>query len=375
MKTGMTLHDLLARVQHHAAVKRDFVASTGAVRMVEAAEFTDRVAVVLLKEGAGELERFELTGTAHRQIAEHLGIPFKYYGRLLTDHRDLVIHQVNALFEREPKIRLLRTMEGHIRAFLSDGYRRLDNNIVLATTLPLIMKGEGFANRLLSCNVTEESMNIKCVFTDEALQFDVGLAPNGRPDIIRPGFQLDNSEVGKGSLRCRSFFHRGYCDNGAVYGSEEAMEFRRAHLGGRLIEGVDFQVISDETARLDDAAIVSGVGDVMRALANPTFIEKMAAKLRSLKAGGQIEDPVTVMPKVAKELGLNETEANQALVNLIRDQDFSRWGVLNAVTAVANEAQTYERANELEATANAVINLPALRWDALRRKEVVAIAA
>jgi len=377
MKTGMTIQTLLEQVRHNAKAKRDFVASTaGSVRMVQMAGFRNDVALVLLKAGAGELDRFEVNDTAHGQIAAHLGIPFKYYQRLLKDHKDLVIEQVNKLFEREPSTRLVRTIDGHVRAFLSDRYARIDNDFIVANALPVLTRGDvEYTNELLSCNVSDEALNIKCVYTDPKLSFDVGTTRDGRPDTIQPGFHLGNNEVGKGSLFCRSFFHRGYCRNGAVYGSEDILEFRRSHLGGKLIEGADFQILSDETKKLDDATLVSALTDVMKALANPVFINQMADNLRSLKAGTKIVKPIEGMTAVARELELNETETSQAIENLIRDGDYSRWGVLNAVTAIANDAETYERATELETLATKVINLPIGRWETLRQTEAVALKA
>jgi len=373
MKQGKTLHELLAQVQRNAKAKRDFVAPTGALRIVEAKGFKHNVACVLLRDGAQELERFEINDTAHQQIAGHLGIPARYYERLLTDHPDLVITQVNALFEREPSIRLVRTIDNHVRAFLSDRYQRLDNDQVLAETLPVISSRD-YANELLSCNVTDERLDIKCVFTDEKLVFDIGaLDPTGKPEQIRPGFHMGNSEVGKGSLFIRGFFYRAYCRNGNVYGGTDVLEFRRAHLGGKLIEGVNFQVLSDETRRLDDKAIMSAVSDVMRALGSVEFMVEMATKLRALRTGGEILKPIDAMPAIAQELDLNEAEASTALEELIRSRDYSRWGLLNAVTGLANEAQSYERATELESLSQKILTLPLARWNQLR--EYVPVAA
>lgn len=374
MKQGLSLSDLISQVQHNAKAKKDFVASTTeAIRLVEMPEFDNGVAAVLLSPGAGELERFQINETAHSQIAAHLGIPYKYYQRLLADHKDLVLGQVNALFEREPSTRLIRTLDGHVRAFLSDRYARLDNDHILADTLPVLTAGgTPYSNTLLSCNVTDERLDVKCLFTDPKLTFHVGTSPSGKPDTVKPGFHLGNSEVGKGSLFCKSFFYRDYCRNGAVYGSDEVLEYRRAHLGGKLLEGSNFQVLSDETRKLDDKAIVSAITDVMKALANPNFIEEMAQRLRELKIGTRIERPVDAVKVLTKELGLNELESQSALENLIRDRDYSRWGALNAVTALANDAPTYERANELETLANRVINLPAATWERVCRERVAA---
>lgn len=369
MYTGMTLETLLEQVKQNTKTKRDFTASTkGAVRLVLMDGFANGVAAVLLQEGATgptPLERFEVSDTAHQQVAAHLGIPWKYYYRLLADHKDLVLDQVNALFEREPSVRLIRTLGGKVRAFLSDRYQRLDNDAVLINCLPPLTSGK-VANELLSCNVSDERMDIKCVYTGPELEFDVGVGPNGRPDIIKPGFHISNSEVGKGSLAIKAFFYRTFCRNGAHFGGEEALEFRRAHLGGRLIEGANFEVISERTQKLDDAAIMSGVTDVMQALAKPEFIQAMATKLRALKAGAKIEKPVEAMPLLARELELTEDESGKALENLIKDGDYSRWGALNAVTALANDAQSYERATELESLATRIIKMPLATWERVR---------
>ena len=90
MKNGMPLDALLTEVRRQNLAKRDFVSSTkDAVRLVEYADVPRKVAVVLLKDGASELERFEISDHAHKQIAAKLEVPVKYYWRLLDDHRDL----------------------------------------------------------------------------------------------------------------------------------------------------------------------------------------------------------------------------------------------------------------------------------------------
>ena len=150
MKSGMTIEGLLTEVQRQSEAKKDYVASTeNDVRMVPMAEFPNKVAVVLQKgqesgvassiaQECGNvvqldnpLERLQVSEHAHRQIAGRLQIPWKFYYRMLEDHTDIVIDNVNKLFEREPGTRLLRTMDGKLRAFLSNRYKRIDNDLVL----------------------------------------------------------------------------------------------------------------------------------------------------------------------------------------------------------------------------------------------------
>jgi hypothetical protein len=374
MKAGMSLEALLTEVQRQNSVKRDFTTSTeNNVRMVEAEDLPNGVAVVMLKDGAAELERFAVSEHAHKQIAARLNIPSRYYMRLLADHRDLVIIQVNALFEREPASRLFRTLDGTLRAFLSDRYLRLDNNDVLEQTLPAIVKGD-LETQLLSTNVGENHMHLKVLFTGDELAHEItSRTKDGSPRIIRPGFRMGNSETGSGTLVIEGFFFDGYCLNGCVFGKIDAFTFKRTHLGGRLIEGADFQVISDESRELEDKAIISQVSDVMKALAKPEFAQKMVDRLRATTETGDVQSPVNAVDLAVKELDLRDDEKESILTTFIEDRDYSQWGLASAITQVANlEATTYERSCELENIGSNVIELNQLQWNRFIQAEKVA---
>ena len=377
MKEGMTLEALLAEVSRQNSVKRDFTTSTkDNVRMVEAPSLPNSVGVVLLKDGATELERFSVTDNAHKQIAGRLQIPSKYYMRLLEDHRDLIIAQVNALFEREPASRLFRALDGRLRAFLSDKFLRLDNAQVLEQTLPAIVKGD-LETQLLSTNVGDNHMHVKCLFTgDELAQEITDRTRTGAPRIVRPGFRMSNSETGHGSLKLEGFFYDGYCLNGQVYGLTEAFTFRRNHLGGKLIEGVDFEVMSDKSKELEDATIISQVSDVMGALAKPEFAQAMGDKLRAATQTADVKEPVAAVELAVKELDLREGESDSILETFIKDGDYSKWGLASAVTSVANsDDTTYERACELEDVGAKVLELNLHQWTRFVEAEKVPVAA
>ena len=374
MKRGMTLEGLLNEVIRRNNAKRDFVTSTeDNVRMVEAEECPHNVAVVLLKADAAELERFTVSDHAHRQIAQRLGIPTRYYFRLLTDHRDLVVTQVNALFEREPNTRLFRTLDGNLRAFLSNRYLRLDNAEVLEQTLPAIVKGD-LATTLLSSNVDDDRMHLKVLFTGDELAQEITKA-NGKPRIVRPGFRMSNSETGQGSLGITGFFYDDYCTNGCVFGAQDAFAFSRSHLGGRLIEGTDYAVISEETRKKEDALIISEVTDVMNAIADPEFSKAMGDKLRAAASTESVKDPVATVDKAVKELDVLESERNSVLETFIRDGDYSKFGLASAITEVANNDNTsYPRACELEDLGAKVLEMDLRRWNTYVHAELAEAA-
>lgn len=378
MKRGLSLENLLTTVIEQRATKRDFVASTKeSLSMVEAPDFAGNVALVLLKEGSSELERFSITENCHRQIAGRLQIPWKYYDRLLTDHRDLVINQVNALFEREPQTRLLRTMDGKARAFLSDRYRTLDNDEVIEQALPPIIKGD-VPSQLLSSNVSENHMYIKVLFTGDDLAQDIGEAPyrgeSGLRDIVRPGAVISNSETGHGSLKIEGFFYRDYCLNGCVFGRQEIFSYKRNHLGVKLAtNGEDFEVFSDETKRKQNELIIAEVSDALTALTNVDNVHKMGCALRATKAGPKVEDAFAAVDQLAKEVDIRDGEKESIISNFLTDGDFSRWGMLNAVTKVANtDVVDYERACELEKIGSQIIDFHTHQWNRIVNAEKIA---
>ena len=378
MQAGMPLQALLQEVQRQNSVKRDFTTSTESnVRMVPCLEGDDTsgVCVVLLQNGASELERFSISENAHRQIAGRLQIPWKYYARMLKDHQDLVILQVNALFEREPSARLFRVLDGRLRAFLSDRYLRLDNQEILEQTLPAIVKGD-IETKMLASNVGEDKMHLKVLFTgDELAQEITSNTRDGSPRVVRPGFRMSNSETGNGTLGIEGFFYDGYCLNGCVFGQIEAFSFKRTHLGGRLIEGVDFEVLSEKSRKLEDETIISQVSDVMQAMAKPEFAQQLGDRLRKTANTIDVQSPIGAVDYAIKELELQESDKESILETFIQDGDYSQWGLASAVTARANDADnvSFERACELEDIGGKILSMQLNQWN--RVVEAVPIAA
>ena len=375
MKKGMTLESLLTTVIEQREQKRDFVANTKeSISMVEASDMPNGVALVLLKEGASELERFTITENCHRQIAGRLSIPVKHYFRMLEDYRDLIIQEVNAIFKKEPQTRLLRTLDGKARAFLSDRYRTIDNDEVIEQVLPPIVKGD-IESQLLSSNVSENAMHIKVLFTDDSLAQDIGELTrpqnhaggqaNGETrDIVRPGAVISNSETGHGRLRIDGFIYRDFCLNGCVYGTEEIFSYKRNHIGGKLEGGSDFEVFSDETKRKQNELIIAEITDAMQALTSAENVQKVGDRLRALKEGETVTNAFEAVDQLAKEVDIRDGEKQSIISNLLEDGDFTQWGMVNAVTKVANtDAVDYERACELENIGSQIIDMQMRTWN------------
>lgn len=389
MKSGMNLQELLTEVIRQEETKRDFIVNTHVVQMQE---IEGDLAIVFQDRPMGDLQRFPVSENAHRQIATRLNVPWKYYTRLLTDHRDLVVANVNTLFEREPEMRMVRVLDGKVRAFLSNQYRRLDNAELLQQVLPPVVEGTT-PSALLSSWVGDDKMHLKVVFTDNSLARDlsdrhaepitheiVGVG-DARPhsfqgnaegrDIIRPGIVISNSETGHGSMTIRGFFYREFCYNGCVLGEETAFEAKRTHVGKRISEMGE--IFSDETKRQEDRVIMSQMTDSLFAMTDSKRIDAVANRLRAIRNGTQIQDAFATVEKVSELLSTTESESKGILESLIKDRDYSQWGMVNAVTEQANRDDiSYARACEFEEMGAQIIKLSADAWTRLAVPEAIA---
>lgn len=99
---------------------------------------------------------------------------------------------------------MIRILDGNVRAFLSDRYRRIDNLELLEAVLPIIKEMK--RTEIISSEVTPTNMYIKVI--NKKLKAQVGLN-----DIVQAGLVISNSEVGLGSLKVEPLIYRLICKN------------------------------------------------------------------------------------------------------------------------------------------------------------------
>ncbi len=111
MKTGKTLTQLAQELERQSEAKKDFIANTSSLEMTDTGE---------LALESDNHQEFPITDHAHSQIAARLDIPAKYYNRMRLSAPILVAANVNEWFHSKPERRMVRTLDGQARAFLSD---------------------------------------------------------------------------------------------------------------------------------------------------------------------------------------------------------------------------------------------------------------
>lgn len=356
MKQGKSLTELAQELERRAALKKDFVTSTSNINTEIVGEDTEKRMVIGL-DGHGYFEPTEHTS---RQIAARAGIPWNYYNKVMMDSPELLQTNVRHWWDNHAEKRMIRTMDNTARAFLSDHYKRVENETVAQVALEAISAQTDAHS--LSMDVTDNKLYMKFLFP--SIEAEV---KNG--DVMRAGVMVSNSEIGSGSLNVQSFLYRDFCTNGMVFGKQDMFGFKRIHRGGRIIEGVDYQVLSDEAIKADDNALMLQVRDTVKAAADPVLFNKIIDQMKAATDSAQIKEPEKAIEVLGQDFNLTDAERSRALINLIEDRDYSKWGALNAVTKLANDTESYDRATELETIGGQILTMPIKQW------ERVAVAA
>jgi len=173
-------------------------------------------------------------------------------------------------------------------------------------------------------------------------------------DAVQWGVQIRNSEVGAATFAIESFIMRLVCLNGMVV----AKVLNARHIGKRLDD-----VLSDEAVKADDHAFWLAARDTLRASLDESAFEAAVATLREATEGTKVTSPIAATKRLAKSYSLSDEEQETVLLNLAHGGDFSRWGMLNAVTATAHTIDNFDRAVELEEAGWDIATLSNREWE------------
>ena len=296
-----------------------------------------------------------LTDVFHRQLSAATGIPYRYYEAMRQEKPELLAENVNAWMSTKPSEHMIRgiTTESGLtaRALLSPKYRRFDNPIIIKEVfLPLFMGNPDY--HVESCEMTDERLYLKIV--NKRLQGEV------RPgDYVQGGLIISNSEVGMGSVYVQPLLYRLVCSNGMVVND---FGEKRRHIGRRLSVGEDFTIYSDETMQADDRALALKLRDAAMAAVEEVRFAALIDKMKEASEAKITGNPQHVIELAGRDYGITNSEQQSMLEYLIKGGDPSLYGVANAVTRLAQDAESYDRSTQLEATGYQIMTMPPSKW-------------
>ncbi|KAB2946884.1 MAG: DUF932 domain-containing protein [Candidatus Methanoperedens sp.] len=323
--------------------KKDFIAPSQKIRVVPSP--TD---IILNIEDTGN---YSITPQCHNQIAGKLEIPQGYYDRLRTSSPDLLSKNINHWLEKEnPK--LIRTLDGKARAFLSDRYKIIDNDDVFFMSVDEMGKGN---MQFFRADLTENYLFLKAVSTTTQAEIRKG-------DVVQAGLIIRNSEIGLSRFQVEPFVLRLFCLNGMIV-PDNGM--KQTHIGRKMGEGI----YSRETQELNALASLSAMRDIVRATINGQSFDN-TVKLLIAASETEIIKPNQAINNISIHAGFTDIETENILYNFIHQNDPTKYGLLNAITSTAKNAETAERMTELETKANEVITLPDESFDEIINRKL-----
>ena len=341
LRDGLSLRDLAQKVNAQAALKHDIVADTRDIEVI-----APRSEAASLQLNVKDQEAYALTSIAEMQIAERVGIPTKYFRRMRSEAPDLLTSNVSHWFQNQPQRRMLRTHGSTGRAFLSDKYRRLDNEQLLEQVLPTLFDTAPDM-QVVSSQVTEKRLYLKIISPKLTTEVRLG-------DPVQFGVLITNSEIGLGALKVVPFTHRLVCLNGMVH---EKHGMRKTHVGKHISDDPNFY--SDEAMQADDHAFWLKVRDVIKQLISFEAMELFAQEMREAMSI-EIHQPQKAIEVLSQKFTLNKAEKEGVLTHLIKGADLSQWGLANAVTRTAQDLDDYDRMTEFESLGYKVLSHTAL---------------
>ncbi len=347
MKTGRSLVHLADELSRQLKAKRDMVVPSPLMCFDTDTSGTSKLTV----ETPDGPAQFGITDLAKRQLAEKLGIPYTYFERMRERQPELLDRNVNTWLHSETDRRLVRTLDGNVRAVLSDRYRRLDNYDLAEHVLPILQRLPG--GHLVSAELTETRMYLKWVASEIREEIQPG-------DIVEAGVAVTNSEVGLGSLSIQPLLYRLVCRNGLIV-PDHGM--RKTHVG-RLKESKDDAVLvfKDDTLAAEDKAFFLKVRDVVEDAVSEVTFRQLAQRMRRTLGVLLSGDPVKSVDAIGTRYLLNEEERNGVLRHLVNGGDLSGYGLVNAVTHYSQEVADYDRATDFEVLGGKLLDLPAQEW-------------
>jgi hypothetical protein len=350
MKTGRSLVSLAQELERQLASKKDLIVTSSMLR--HNTNDGGRTHIVI-DEDRGPVS-YGVTELARHQLADKLKIPFTYFERMRTEQPDLLDRNVNTWLQGDGERRMIRTLDGTVRAVLSERYRRLDNFDLAESVLPVLQQLPEVVFE--SVELTETRMYLKCV--TPRLTYE--MAPG---DIVQAGVVVSNSETGQGMLSVQPLLFRLLCRNGLIAADSS---LRKTHVGRAL--GTDEEALTvfrDDTMRADDRAFFLKVRDVVQAAVTEATFRQTAQKLQRTLNIPLVGNPVRTVEVLAQRYSLNDGERSGVLRHLIAEGELSGYGLVNAVTHFSQDVHDYDRATEFESLGGKLIELSAAEWKGL----------
>lgn len=352
MKTGKSIVELAQELTRIKESARDFVVPVSQLK----AEASKSGLTVGFQDGTSQTHAYGLNAWSGTQVANYTDIPKQYFDRISKENPGLAAENVNHGLSRAPKkeSRMVRTLDGKVRGFLSSRYRILDSHDMLEAVFP------AFQNKgmeIVSSEITDSRLFLKALSPKLTAEVSKG-------DAVQFGLVVSTSDVGGGSVRVEPLIYRLVCLNGLIMNTA----IRKFHVGKNQAEEDIRELLTDKTRELSDAAFWAQVRDVVLGSMKEENFHQQVDRLR-VAANDEIKnfDLPRVVELSMKAVGISgDGKKNSILAALASGNEgagLTRWGLVNSFTRAAqSEEISYEESIELERAGGLILELPKTNW-------------
>ena len=375
-----SLQNVVNELNRQRETKIDFVADTRDLRVESFAEQLR----LIPQAGRPQINEFlglngvELTDQSLQQIGSKCRpeIPWKFLKALSLEKRDSTADLLNDMF-LDVNRRLVRCLDGKVRAFLSDRYRILDNYDLAFQALDTVQKAGG---EVLEAQLTDRHMRLK--FTTRQLWDSIdetrssapqsswysggmgnqehlsrvaartkGALPGG-PGTVHPLVTVSNSETGHGGLSIRLGIVRAICFNLATVEDTVA----QVHLGKKL----DVGMFQEETIKADQDVVWMKCRDAIQTAFHPASFGRIVSAAQKANET-EIEAPsAAAVDHLIATTDITEDSRDSILEYFVREYDKTAYGLAQAVSRSAQDITDADAATELESIAGKIISCPSM---------------
>lgn len=275
------------------------------------------------------------------QLAAKTDVPVRWLDRLTDNgHADMAASDLSELLKREgaDKRFLLRLLDGEVDAVLSDRYRCVANDDILAVTLQEIKR---VGAEIWDFRYDRDTFSILAVAPHISGQVDTRreradngadrwIAPQGS-DVHNPVVRLSNSETGHGKDRGDIASLRRICMNLAVH----CEGYASVHLGRRHEEEGEV-VFSAETRKLEAETQASKVRDMFTTAFDKVKFQNLIDRLNKATTRSVEGSPVRAVEVAIRVLALPVERKDAILAEFLGTKDLTQYGLAQAITAQVN---------------------------------------
>lgn len=383
------LSSLVAILQDQQARKLDVVAASTAFSAVNGQLSVRGTEAVLTEDGVTTADGLYLpTQVFDSGIAEKLNMPVSYVRRMRAERPDLYDANVNgwlhgadrvlgprdADLNREviregvpadPRSFLLRLFRGDdggtgvARALLSDRYATADHLDVLLAVLDG-MRDSGTRVEVAKADLTDRRMVVKVHAPEVATEARELLRGYRSPftgqtgedcPVVFAGFRLTNSETGDGAFSITPEVTVLVCNNGMTMTKDV---LRQTHLGGKLEQGTVRW--AEDTERKNLELVKAKARDAVSTFLSPGYLQAAVARLEA-RSGEEVGTSEEAVRDLTKPLGYTQEQVTGIMDYFVRGGQFTRGGVVNAITAYSQTIEDGDAAHELDLRATSLLGV------------------